>query len=80
MSKTVAISTEFELVIMKALELKPENRPSSAKEMLSLLLDRGYNQVDTTEFLQSYMSLNQSAMTIAMKQKPVVSRKIKWMV
>jgi serine/threonine protein kinase len=36
-SKVVSVSTEFESAIMKALEFKPESRPDSVKEMLSLL-------------------------------------------
>lgn len=35
--KLVSVSPEFESAIMKALELKPENRPDSIKEMISLL-------------------------------------------
>lgn len=50
--KIVAVSTDLESAIMKAVELKPENRPNSVKEMLSLFPDNNGSQDDRTETLR----------------------------
>ncbi|MDQ0285163.1 serine/threonine protein kinase [Desulfofundulus luciae] len=65
--KIVSVSPRFESAIMKALELKPENRPASAKEMLALISGFPYGQdglVHLANFIVHQMIIKNKLYTV----------------